>query len=168
MPFLGFILFLIFCLVIMVYTLIHSIRFIKTREMKHLRSLGLLWIVPGVLIGLVLYARFPITKERIIGTYKIDTHFYPGKNADWQHKHFFFEITKDDQFIFYEKLKDGNYKKDIGEVVWIRHSHPMLYKIVMDKPHPLIDAHPALYRGNRKFYYVFQSKFGNMFYRKVK
>lgn len=39
--------------------------------------------------------------------------------------------------------------------------------MVMDGKHPLIDQYPALYRGNRKFYYVFESKFGNMFYRKV-
>lgn len=130
--------------------------------------MGIVWILPCALVVLAIYAHYPITKERIIGVYQIDTSFYPGLNANWQKEHFHFEITKDDQFLFYEKLKDGSYKTIRARVEWYRDSPPILFRIALIEEHPLIDQYPALYRGNREFYYVFQSKFGNMFYRKVK
>jgi len=117
--------------------------------------------------GVFLYSYFPITKDRIVGEYEIDTSFYRGTNAEWQKEHFKFEITSEDKFIFFEKLADGSYKKTEAEVEWYRNSPPMLFRLILKSPHELIDTYPALYRGNRKFYYVFETKFGNMFYRKI-
>ena len=168
MPIFGFLFFLLFVILVGVFSLISIWKYVQTREVIYLKKLGVIWILPSILLGLALYAHYPITKERVIGLYEIDDNFYPGEHADWQKKHFSFEITKDDDFLFYERLKDGSTKLARGKIDWYRRSAPMLYRIVMEQDHPLIDEYPSLYRGNRKFYYVFESKFGNMFYRKVK
>ena len=168
MPFFGFVFFFIFIILVGVFSLINIWKYVKTKEPIYLKKLGLIWVLPSILGGLALYGHYPITKERVVGLYEIDESFYPGKNAAWQKKYFSFEITKDNEFLFNERLKDGSIKTVRGEIEWYRRSPPMLYRIVMEHEHPLIDQYPALYRGNRKFYYVFESKFGNMFYRKVK
>lgn len=167
MPLFGLLFLLIFIGVVVVYTIIYVSRYARTRKLVHLNKLAIVWILPCFLIGLALYASYPITKKRVIGTYEIDDRFYAGENAQWQKKHFYFEITEDDLFLFHERLKDGSHKTVRGNIQWYRQSPPMLFRIVIDGDHPLIDEYPALYRGDRKFYYVFQSRFGNMFYRKV-
>ena len=120
-----------------------------------------------MICGVAFYNYFPITKDRVVGKYEIDTSFYSGKNAEWQKEHFKFEITSDDKFIFFEKLADGSFKKTYADLHWYRNSPPMLFRLNLNSPHELIDTYPGLYRGNRKFYYVFETKFGNMFYRKI-
>ena len=168
MPFFRFLFFFAFFVFVAVSTIVYTWKYLKTREVVFLKKLGLVWIIPSILIGVAFYAHFPITKARVIGLYQIDTSFYPGENANWQKAHFSFEITEKDEFLFYEKLKDGSVKAIEGKVIWYRRSPPMLFRIDMEHAHPLIDEYPSLYRGNRKFYYVFKSKFGNMFYRKVR
>jgi hypothetical protein len=148
-------------------TILFTFKYIKTRHNRYAKALMAIWFLPAMLIGVVIYQSFPITKDRIVGSYSIDTNFYPGSNANWQKEHFSFEITENDEFLFYEKLEDGSIKTIIGKVEYFRESPPMLFRIRLNEPHPLIDPYPSLYRGNRKFYYVFESKFGNMFYRKV-
>ena len=167
MPFIGFLIFLILATALLVSTIRNLLGFIKTKDRSHVKRLVLIWILPAILIGFISYSHFPITKERIVGTYKIDHSFYPGRNADWQRDLFYFEITENDDFLFHEKLKDGSYKTIKGKISWFRNSPPMLFRINLKEEHPLIDELPALYRGGRKFYYVFESKFGNMFYRKT-
>lgn len=168
MPFFSFLFLFAFVLFVAILTLIYAWKYYKTRELAYLKKLGLIWIVPCILLAVGLYTYYPITKERVVGLYKIDTGFYPGDNAEWQKKHFSFEINEKDEFLFYEKLNDGSVKTTKGKVVWFRRSPPMLFRIEMEHTHPLVDEYPTLYRGNRKFYYVFDSKFGNMFYRKVR
>ncbi len=167
MPFFGFLFFFLFAIFVGVSSLINVWKYVKTRKVIYLKKLGVIWVLPSILVGLALYAHFPITKERVVGLYEIDSSFYPGRNSDWQKEHFTFEITKDDKFLFNEKLKDGSVKTVQGVIEWYRESPPMLFRIVMEQEHELVDQYPALYRGNRKSYYVFESKFGNMFYRKV-
>lgn len=167
MPSFGIFLFLLLVVATGLYSIVLIWNYIKTKDLSYVKKLSTILILPGVVIGFSLYSHFPITKERVIGTYEIDNRFYPGKNSDWQKDHFFFEITKGNEFIFNEKLKDGSIKTVRGRVEWYRDKPPMLYRIIMDNEHPLIDPTPVLYRGKRKFYYVFESKFGNMFYRKT-
>lgn len=168
MPFFSFLFFFAFVFFVAISTIVYTWKYFKTKEVAFLKKLGLVWVFPSILLGAAFYAHFPITKERVTGLYQIDTSFYPGENANWQKAHFSFEITEKDEFLFYEKLKDGSVKAVRGKVIWYRRSRPMLFSIDMEHEHPLIDEYPSLYRGNRKFYYVFESKFGNMFYRKVR
>ena len=168
MPIFGFLFFIVFVLIVSLFTFIYIWRYVKTKESLHLKKLAVIWVLPCFLIGMALYTHFPITKDRIIGVYEIDNGFYSGADADWQKEHFSFEITQESEFLFHEKLKDGSIKTVRGKIDWYRRSPPMLFRIAMGKEHPLIDQYPTLYRGNRKFYYVFESKFGNMFYRKVR
>lgn len=168
MPLIGLLIFFVFALIVGVSTVKYILAYSKTKESLYLKKLLVVWFLPSILIGTALYSHFPITKDRIIGVYEIDKSFYPGPNADWQKEHFYFEITDDSEFLFHEKLNDGSIKTVQGKIDWYRTSPPMLFRIVMEDEHPSIDQYPALYRGNRKFYYVFESKFGNMFYRKVR
>jgi len=167
-PFFSFLFFFGFVLFVAVSTFIYAWKYYRTRELAYLKKLGLIWIFPSILIAIAIYVHYPITKERVFGLYQIDASFYPGENADWQKEHYSFEINEKDEFLFHEKLKDRSVKTIMGKVVWIRRSPPMLFRIDMEHAHPLVDEYPTLYRGNRKFYYVFDSKFGNMFYRKVR
>ena len=167
MPFFGIIIFLGLLFSLLILTIIFIFKFVRTRHNRYIKVLMAIWFLPSILIGVVVYQDFPITKERIVGKYSIDTNFYPGSNANWQKEHFSFEITHNDEFLFYEKLEDGSIKTISGRLEYIRVSPPMLFRIRLDEQHALIDPYPSLYRGNRKFYYVFESKFGNMFYRKV-
>lgn len=166
MPFFGILFFLIFVVFVGISSVVNIYKYLRTKEIIYLKKLGVIWVLPSILIVLSLYQHYPITKNRVIGYYEIDSNFYPGKNADWQKELFSFEITER-EFLFHEKLKDGSIKTSKGKIEWYRNSPPMLFRITMENAHPLIDEFPALYRGNRKFYYVFESKFGNMFYRKV-
>lgn len=168
MPIFGFLFFIVFVLSVSLFTINCIRRYVKTKQTFHLKKLAVAWILPCILIAVEFYHHYPITKERIVGLYEIDNDFYSGPNSDWQKEHFSFEITQENNFLFHEKLKDGSIKTAQGQIEWLRQSPPMLFRIAMDTEHALIDQYPALYRGNRKFYYVFQSKFGNMFYRKVK
>ena len=116
-------------------------------------------------VGSVAYKWCEIPRSRIFGKYEIDRAFYSGENANWQHEIYSFEITKDNEFKFSEKLKDGSVRDTLGKIRWYRNSPPHLFRIEGTNS-PLIDTHPSHYRGHCKFYFVFQTKYGNMFYRK--
>ncbi len=128
----------------------------------------LIWILP---VCLFVYGGInslkSIDKSDIVGTYEVDKEFYPGSNANWQNSLFSFVINEKHEFFFYEKLADGNFKVIEGKVEFYRDSNPAMFRIVVANPHKLIDVYPALYRQKFDFYYVFESSFGNMFYRKV-
>ncbi|WP_224997033.1 hypothetical protein [Cesiribacter sp. SM1] len=148
--------------------------FIFTRKKGLLKLLGIVW---GLLILLIIvgtisdYYRRPIrlTKNDIVGTYRIDTSFYPGENARWQYEHVKFQITEDDEFILTVMQDDNNYKELHGQVVWSS-GPPDLWTVKMDDTtHHIVESGPTLYRGHDRFYYVFESsKWNNMFFRKEK
>jgi len=117
-------------------------------------------------IGIASYNWCEIPRSRIYGKYEIDRSFYAGENSDWQHKIYSFEITPENEFRFIEKNKDGSNKLTSREINWYRKSSPHLFRIV-EANSPLIDEYPSHYRGKCKFYFVFETKFGNMFYRKL-
>ncbi|MEO0425392.1 MAG: hypothetical protein AAF184_23870 [Pseudomonadota bacterium] len=109
-----------------------------------------------------------VPRWRLNGCYRIDQSFYPGENAEWQRAHFAFEVTADREFYFYERLKDGAVRTTReGMVHFYRDTAPHLFSIEIDARHPLVDPHPSHYRGRLRFYFVFESAFGNMFWRKV-
>ena len=108
-----------------------------------------------------------LNKGDIIGIYKIDESFYPGKNAKWQREHFWFEITDKEELILHEILDDGYSVTLHGKVKWIN-GRPEMWSVKMEENHHLFSSDPTLYRGPSKFYYVLNSsKFGNMFFRKI-
>ena len=141
MPIFGILFFLLFVTFVGVYSFINIWKYVRTRERIYLKKLGVIWVLPSILAGFALYAHYPISKDRVIGKYEIDNSFYPGPNSNWQKEHFTFEITKDDLFLFNEKLKDGSTKTIQGKIEWYRESPPMLYRIVMEEEHPLVDQY---------------------------
>jgi hypothetical protein len=109
----------------------------------------------------------PLTKADIIGEYRIDTTFFPGRNANWQHDHYKFYITDKDSIFFVvmngKQISQTFYKHQITYL----DGPPDLWLIIADSTHHIIKNQPTLFRGHDKFYYVFHSdKFGNMFFRK--
>jgi amino acid transporter len=161
--------------VLTVTSLIYLFKYTKSKNKVFIRKIFNLWVVPVILVISFLILHYfngpiPLTKERIIGYYNIDTSFYSGKNATWQKEHYRFQITKDDKFILYERLSDGSEKQFINKVNWVA-SPTYKWSIIINNPHHIIEPMPTLHRtmNNRRFYYVFKStKFGNMFFRKVK
>ena len=107
-----------------------------------------------------------LTKEKIIGIYRIDTGFYPGQNANWQYDHFRFTITPTDSIYFYLINKDSIVKKYNWKLDYSI-GPPSLWKIKTDSTYHVTKYPPTLFRGHKRFYYVFRSdKYGNMFFRK--
>ena len=103
-----------------------------------------------------------LTKEDIVGKYEVDTDFYPGLNANWQHNNYSFEITKNDKFI----LNHSNGSQLSFDISWS--SGPPFLWSIKNPNHQIISNQVTLYRSHFNFYYVFKSsKWGNMFFRKV-
>ena len=166
----GFVFYLIgFPLLLFVTVLL--VYFTKTNNKIALKVLSLICVLAILIIVITFIGnryRTPIrlTAHKIIGEYRIDKNFYPGKNADWQYDHYRFTITKTDSIYFYVTNKDtvlqafkGKIKYSIGP--------PDLWIIQIDSSHQIIKHPPTLYRSHKKFYYVFKSDlYGNMFFRK--
>lgn len=171
-PGLKFILFSIIILMLFIHSTKNVVRYNNSKDKIFFKKALILWLLVASFIGIVVllswyFSPISVDKHLIIGTYEIDTKLYPGKNANWQKEHFRFQITEDDQFIFYERLADKTERVSYGRVKWAK-ERTEKWSILIEKPHHVIDQHPVLYRSNRGFYYVFRSKlFGNMFFRKV-
>ena len=63
----------------------------------------------ALLISIYKWFERPIslTKKQIIGGYRIDKNFYPGKNANWQYDHYRFTITQSDSIYLYVTGNDS-------------------------------------------------------------
>ena len=155
-------------LLVLGYSAFKILKSLISKDIKHLKPVFLIWIIPTCLIVYgIINSPKSIDKSDIVGTYEVDNDFYPGSNADWQNSLFSFVINENDEFFFYEKLADGSFKVIEGKVEFYRNSNPALFRIIVPEPHKLIDDYPALFRQKFDFYYVFESAFGSMFYRKV-
>ncbi len=149
------------------------IYFFATQKKIALIILGGLWgltILVFILGSIADHHRTPIrlTKHNIVGEYRIDTTFFPGKNATWQYEHYKFYITDKDSILFVvmkeKEIPQTFYKHKIE----YSDGPPDLWTIVADSTHHIIRNQPTLYRGHDKYYYVFHSdKFGNVFFRKL-
>ena len=146
--------------------------FLISRKKITLTILGSLWgftILIFIFGSIADHYRKPIrlTKQDIIGEYRIDKTFYPGKNANWQYKHFKFYITDKDSILFVIMKEKGIPLAFYKHKINFSDGPPDLWKIIADSTHHILKSQPTLYRGHDKFYYVFHSeKYGNMFFRK--
>lgn len=108
-----------------------------------------------------------LNREGIIGEYRIDTTFYPGKNARWQYYHYRFSITENDSITLIH-LNDSSipiatYKYKIRYT----DGPPDIWSVDTNKAYHIVAHHPILFRSYNRFYYVLRSdKYGNMFFRK--
>jgi hypothetical protein len=108
-----------------------------------------------------------LTKTEIIGDYRIDTNFFTGKNAKWQCDHYRFTITPTDTIIFYVTNKEIIIKTYKEKIVYSS-GPPDMWKVQNGTAYHVLKYPPTLFRGHKKFYYVFKSDYyGNMFFRKV-
>ena len=141
------------------------IKYAKSKSKKRLIILVIALVIFSINYSIIRQFEKPIRlkKEEIVGEYKIDTDFYPGKNANWQYDNYSFEITNNDQFI----LKHSNGSELAFDITWS--SGPPFLWTIKNPKHQIINRQVTLYRSHYKFYYVFNSsKWGNMFFRKVK
>ena len=142
----------------------------KTR--KPLIVVAALWgltILLFIIATVADHFRTPIrlTKHDIIGEYRIDTNFFSGTNAKWQYDHYRFTITPSDSIIFNVTNKDTIIKTFKEKIVYSS-GPPDLWKVQSNTTYHVIKYPPTLYRGHKRFYYVFKSDiYGNMFFRKV-
>ena len=149
------------------------IYFVVTKKKIALKILGGLWALTIFIFCLGLFMerlRKPISlsKQDIIGEYRIDTNFYPGTNSKWQYEHFKFTITSNDSLHFYQTRKDTILKIYTCKLKYSS-GPPDLWSIVNDTTCKILKHPPTLYRGHNKFYYVIRSdNYGNMFFRKQK
>ena len=159
-------------LFIIAATIFFLIRYAVTRKKEYLFRLTVLWTVPFsfFLMGktiLWVTSLTSVDQDRIIGTYEVDTEFYPGPNAEWQKEHFRFEVAKGNKFILYARLADGTEREYIGRVNWA-HQRIEKWSVDIDEPYKIVNKYPTLYRGYFSYYYVLETKdFGNMFFRKT-
>ena len=149
------------------------IYFLATKKKIALKLLGGLWALTILIFCLGLFMNkfrkpFSLTKQDIIGEYRIDTNFYPGTNAKWQYEHFKFTILPNDSLRFYQTNKDTILKTYTYKLKYSS-GPPDLWSIVNDTTYKILKNPPTLYRGHNKFYYVIRSdNYGNMFFRKQK
>jgi hypothetical protein len=148
------------------------IYFFITKKTKALKILGIVWLLTIIIImtGIIAdHYRTPIrlTKADIIGDYRIDTNLFPGTNSKWQYDHYWFTITPNDTIIFHVTNKDTIIKTFKEKIVYSS-GPPDLWKVQNDTAYHVLECPPTLFRGHKKFYYVFKSDYyGNMFFRKA-
>lgn len=136
------------------------------------KIVGFVWLstIGLVLLSLALQkfnSKKILTKENYYGQYVINRSIFPGKQAEWQYKHFYIDIKSNDSIFLY-------IVNDNGKTIRIfkgRISTNKLYKserllINMEHPtHHILTSNPTTYRDNWSFYIVFNSpKFGNMYF----
>ncbi len=147
---------------------------LAVRYKRALKILLLVWgivILAFIVVGTLNKYRRPIalTKQDIAGEYRIDTTFYPGKNARWQYSRYKFYITRTDSLYFTILDSRQNPYKIFRYKINFNDGPPFFWTVSADSAYHVIRTGPTLYRGHNKFYYVFHSdRFGNMFFRKVK
>lgn len=147
--------------------------FLFAKEKKALYALGILWGMVFLLIPFSLLMdnyRQPIslTKADFVGDYRIDTTFYPGRNARWQYDRFGFRILESDSIIFVEINDKGTRINVHRHPINVSAGPPSLWTVTNETSSRVFQKPPALYRGHTRFYYVFVSEgYGNMFFRQV-
>src|SRR6266436_1219174 len=102
-----FLLFALILLTMVISSVVKIFKYFSTKDKSFLKKAALPWLALFLFIGVLTAfswyaAPIPINKNRIVGSYEIDTNFYSGANADWQREHFRFQVTSDDKFVFFE------------------------------------------------------------------
>ena len=154
-------------------TIILALLWLATRHKFFGQAIGLIWISIFSLLILGTVLRFfrdkkKVTKNDIYGEYVVDRSQFSGKQSNWQYNHLRFEITKQNEFIFYETDRDRILKTTKGKIEINDGSVSPRIALQFDiKRYHIIEYNPTLYRKIWSFYYVFQSpKFGNVFFTK--
>jgi len=143
------------------------------RSWRPLIFVAIMWGLTFILFTIVAIFRhyqtpIRLSRQDVIGEYRIDTNFFAGTNANWQFEHFRFSITDSDSIEFKVYNDNKTISKTYKHKVAFTGGTPTLWRISADSTHHVISHQPTLYRGHKKFYYVFRSdKYGNMFFRKV-
>ena len=162
-------LFFIFVLVPATIILLLLLVFVKSHgALRLLKIIGL--IVLGMfclfIIGNIAEYFRRFKQSDVYGEYIIDRTKFSGRQADWQYNHFRFEITKQNEFLFYQTDNETIIKTNKGKVKFLDGYKSARIVLQVDSPrHHIIEDKPTLYSNGKPFYYVFQSpKFGNVFF----
>lgn len=161
----GFPLLILATVILLIYAL---------RNKAALKILAFIWagVIFLFIVGSIAdYYRKPIrlTKDDVVGEYRIDTTFYPGKNSRWQYFKYKFEITSNDSIYFTIMNAEQKPYKVYRHKIKVDVGPPLQWSIIADSTYHVIKEQPTLHRSHDRFYYVFHSaKFGNMFFRRMK
>ena len=102
------------------------------------------------------------------GDYRIDTTFYPGRNARWQYAHYRFSITRTDSIAFMVMTDTGTEARVYKHKIKYSSREACRWSIDdTDTTFHVIKHPPTLYRKRYHFYYVFHSdRYGEMCFSK--
>ncbi len=146
-------------------------KIIKLLPLSIIAFIGLFFFLKYGVGGFLQRIRTPLklTKQDIIGEYKIDTTFYRGNNARWQYAHYYFSINQSDSLQLSVLDKTGKTAQIYKHKINYSAGPPDLWSIAdTGSVYHVIKNKPTLYRSHDRFYYVLHSeKFGNMFFRKI-
>ena len=111
--------------------------FFISRKKAALFFLGAIWLFSiFIFIVVIISGNFSspirLTKEKIIGEYRIETKLFPGKNASWQYDHFRFIITKEDSILFFAKKPGSLIENSYRHKLIYRFGPPDLWSIDAD------------------------------------
>ncbi|MBB2145474.1 hypothetical protein GM921_08270 [Pedobacter sp. LMG 31464] len=156
---------------LLLITIIGLVAWAITKKSLFGKILGIIWLT---LIGLIilllvvqkLTSKKILKKESYYGQYVIDRSFFPGKQANWQYKHFYFDIKPNDSIYLYVVYNDKITKTYKGVISTMAIYKSERLAIHMEHPtHHILTSNPTTYRGSWSFYLVFNSpKFGNMYF----
>jgi hypothetical protein len=145
---------------------------IARQSWKPLGIVILIWAATCLLLFFAILAEgyrkpIPLSKADIVGHYQIDTTFYTGKNARWQYNHYRFTISSGDS-LYFQVFNNDTIIKSFQEKIKYSSGPPVLWQLENDSVYHVINHAPTLFRGRKKFYYVFYSDYyGSMFFRKI-
>lgn len=139
------------------------------------KILGLMWLGAIAILILSVFSHkltSPIILEKkdYYGEYIINRNYFPGKQADWQHESFRFEIKDNDSIYFYVTNNQKVLETYRGTITTTKPYISERLIINMEQPtHHILSSNPTIYRSSRSFYLVFNSsEFHNVFFKKGK
>jgi hypothetical protein len=171
----GLLFMLMIGLILLPITVVLLILRVTSKKAVYVNAIGFLWLgVLAVIVLLEVISMFTknktVLQTDIYGEYIIDRSKYPGKQADWQYNSFRFEITPQNDFLFY-RMDQGKVIQSYKGKVDFRdgYTSPRLVLKFDTLQLDIIERKPTLYRKPRGFSYVFKSsRFGNMFFKQGK
>lgn len=114
------------------------------------------------------FSKTDVDQDRIYGSYVIDRDQFPGKQADWQYNHFWFEI-KEDNFIYFHITDGKSVVKTIKGRVSFNNDDYISSRLRIHlgkQDHHILSNSPTLYRNYWSYYYVFSgTDFQNVFFK---
>ena len=151
-----------------------SLRFAGKQSEYTFVYLATFFVLPFVLYGLGEFMEdMEVRESDIVGTYVIDTDYFPGPDAEWQYDKYSFTIDRNKVLTFTERNLDGSIRGQCRTPISYNYNYVTSDHLRLprgcDKCHHVLSESPTLWRHWWSFTYVFTSPhYGNMYFRKLR